>query len=1013
MPTDESGKPLDVAISSMSVISRTNPAQIFEAALGKIAAKTGKPYVVRDFAPGQNIGQEVENELAKHNVNFKETLTDPITGRQIPNVGVGNMYIMKLHHLSESKAKGRGLGGYDESGQPLRGASGKAMRMSLGDTNALLSAGATKVLHDSHMLRGQANDEFWAAFMAGFPTRPPHESAPFKRFLSELKGAGLNPIHKGTRYHLWAMTDKDVDALAGNRIVKNGETLDISRDGRPIKDGLHDPNIFGTVDSTTQWAKIPLHEPVINPAFEDPIRRLLGLTENKLREVIAGRQEISTGTGMKAIVDALRNYNVPKELEKARADFNSKRKTQRDDAQRKLGYLKHMSETNRSPADWILSSVPVLPPGFRPVSMGGRNNSTIVHDYNYVYKELIEANDVLKELSKQVSDTGDERLNLYDSIKAVTGLGDPVGAKNKERGVKGILSRLLGDTSKMSYLQQRLLGTPVNLSGRGAILPDPELDMDEIGVPKSIAWDIYHPFIVRRLVRSGMPRVEAVKQVTEQTDTAKDALKREMSERPVLANRYPLLHRYGHMAFNPVLVEGDAIRVNHIVTKGFNADFNGDSVLTDLIVVRVNNELFIGNFEQFIQKYVLPDYVEKNAVDRFGKQTTGFEFDESVDIRVPSVNIDGSTSWNKVKQITIHTSHGPDCYMVKTKNGMQSIFTAHHNFLKLSPICEITSAYTSEVSVGDLVPTILGKDFDVINDKYGDQLLDKDYANIIGEYISNGNDIPSWIYNSPYEFRVELLKIVINKIGKNCGNYITLNTSKRNVALGIKMLLATLGVPSSINKCKVKLPKLNDDFKPLVKFSKFKDIVPLPQCIIDILSKRRKKFSNSKYAQQRYCPRSEALLIIKGMKKNELDELCVRNWIGIVSSPNLVWEPITSIEKVDRPDVTYDFSVEGSETFCIDGFYLTHNTFSLHVPLSDEAIKEAYEKMLPSRNLFSPASMKVHYLPNMEHVQALHAASTMDEQNPEVVFETKADMLKAFHEGKIGMGTRIKILKDK
>ena len=254
---------------------------------------------------------------------------------------------------------------------------------------------------------------------------------------------------------------------------------------------------------------------------------------------------------------------------------------------------------------------------------------------------------------------------------------------------------------------------------------------------------------------------------------------------------------------------------------------------------------------------------------------------------------------------------------------------------------------------------------------------------------------------------------MINKIGKNCGNYITLNTSKRNVALGIKMLLATLGVPSSINKCKVKLPKLNDDFKPLVKFSKFKDIVPLPQCIIDILSKRRKKFSNSKYAQQRYCPRSEALLIIKGMKKNELDELCVRNWIGIVSSPNLVWEPITSIEKVDRPDVTYDFSVEGSETFCIDGFYLTHNTFSLHVPLSDEAVKEAYEKMLPSRNLFSPASMKVHYLPNMEHVQSLHAASTMDEQNPEVVFETKADMLKAFHEGKIGMGTRIKILKDK
>lgn len=129
-----------------------------------------------------------------------------------------------------------------------------------------------------------------------------------------------------------------------------------------------------------------------------------------------------------------------------------------------------------------------------------------------------------------------------------------------------------------SFLQQKLLGTPADLSGRGQILPDPDLHMDEIGVPESVAWEIYHPFVVRRLVQAGMPRAEAARVVEARGDAARRALVDEMGARPVTATRYPALHRYSVMAFRPRLAAGDAIRLTPIVTKGYGADFDGDTM---------------------------------------------------------------------------------------------------------------------------------------------------------------------------------------------------------------------------------------------------------------------------------------------------------------------------------------------------------------------------------------------------------------------------------------------------
>jgi DNA-directed RNA polymerase subunit beta' len=176
-----------------------------------------------------------------------------------------------------------------------------------------------------------------------------------------------------------------------------------------------------------------------------------------------------------------------------------------------------------------------------------------------------------------MADTGAEKLNVYDAVKAVMGLGDPVGAKNKERGVKGVLARLLGDTAKHGFYQQKILGSPTNLSGRAQALPNPDLDMDEVGIPEAIAWNVYHPFVVRRMVRQGIPRVEAARMAADKHPRAKRALLDEMADRPILMTRYPALHRHSVMAFNPRLTAGSGVQVNNLVTKPYGGDFDGDA----------------------------------------------------------------------------------------------------------------------------------------------------------------------------------------------------------------------------------------------------------------------------------------------------------------------------------------------------------------------------------------------------------------------------------------------------
>jgi DNA-directed RNA polymerase subunit beta len=577
MPQDAQGRPLEVLVSPLGLASRINPSQLVEAALGKVAEKTGKPYKIKDFDSAVDLLQFAKDELRKNQLNDLDDVVDPATGRKIRGVLTGNRFFMKLHHTSESKAQGRSTGGYTAEGAPAKGGVEGAKRVGMLDLGALLSHGAGQVIRDAKMVRGQANPEYWSQFMAGYSAPLPKIPHVYTKFVEQLRGAGINTVREGTKTHIMALTDKDIEQLAGDREIKNAETVDWKGGLRPKSGGLFDETLTGGHNGN-RWSKITLHEPMPNPVMEEPIRRTLGLTEKKFRDVLAGREKINDETGPTAIKNALSRINVPKAIEQARQDIQSGRKTLRDAAVRRLAFLKASEKTGVHPENWMLSKMPVIPPAFRPVSTMGQKKLPLVADANYLYKELLDANGALKESHGVLDDVGDERLGLYDAMKGVTGLGDPVQSKNVERRVRGFLSQVFGSSPKYGTVQRKLLSSTVDLVGRAVITPNADLDMDHVALPEEKAWEIYKPFIVRGLVRRGLPRMEAIKAFDGKNNSARSELMTQMNSRPIIINRAPVLHRYGMMAFYPRLTKNKTMEVSPLVTKGFNADFDGDAM---------------------------------------------------------------------------------------------------------------------------------------------------------------------------------------------------------------------------------------------------------------------------------------------------------------------------------------------------------------------------------------------------------------------------------------------------
>lgn len=291
MPRTIDGQPIDVLLNSQGIPSRVNDSLIYELLLGKVAAKTGQPIKVPNFNKiGEKWYEQVEKMLSDAGVSKKEELFDPKTNKKLENpVLVGNGYVLKLHHTAESKVSARGVAGYTLDQQPAKGSGegASSKRLSMLEIAALISSGAYKTLKESATLRGQKNDQYWRELRQGYQPRQPGVPFVWNKFMALLNGAGLRAHDLGGgKLRLGPFTDKELDTRRAVEI-KKGDLVDLNS-LEPVKGGLFDPAIVGN----NAWGKIALPFRVVNPAFEEAVRELTGMTKQEFRDLLAGKRQI-------------------------------------------------------------------------------------------------------------------------------------------------------------------------------------------------------------------------------------------------------------------------------------------------------------------------------------------------------------------------------------------------------------------------------------------------------------------------------------------------------------------------------------------------------------------------------------------------------------------------------------------------------------------------------------------------------------------------------------------------
>lgn len=578
MPRDAAtNEPYDILMNPLGIPSRVAPGQLIETALGKLAKATGQQVRIPQDPPPEGWAKWASDQLAAAGVSPTADVFDPETGRTLHGIGDGYVYFHAMHHLADKKisAKG-GSGGYTADLQPAKGGKTGAKRISGLDTYALIAHGATEVMKDVQTVRGTKNEEYWKAVRSGGPLPAPQVPFVYQKAMNLLRAGGINVVEGQKATDILPMTDKDTDELTGGRVIENSRMLD--DDLKELKGGLFDPVLTGGNGNRSRWAAIALPEPIPNPVMEEPVRRLLGLTSKKLQAVLSGEEKLNGLTGGKALQAALGLINVDQEIAKQRDLARRSRGSARDNAVKVIGYLSGCKKQGIEPKDWMISKVPVIPPMFRPIAKVG--DTALVSDINELYRDVIESADAFRQLKADVPDSGlaEERLNVYNSVKAAYGLGEPISPEGQAKRLKGAIRQVIGTSPKLGLWQSKVISKAVDGVGRAVISPEPNYDMDQCGIPENEAWTLYKDYVVRSLRRRGYPEDRALQLIEDRAPVAKDLLLEEMGRRPVILDRAPTWHKFNLMAFWPSLVEGDTMRMNPVVEKAFTADHDGDTM---------------------------------------------------------------------------------------------------------------------------------------------------------------------------------------------------------------------------------------------------------------------------------------------------------------------------------------------------------------------------------------------------------------------------------------------------
>lgn len=311
------------------------------------------------------------------------------------------------------------------------------------------------------------------------------------------------------------------------------------------------------------------------------------LTEGEYGEACEkfGAENFRVGMGAESIKELLENINLDElsnELKKGLVDATGQKKIR---LSRRLEVCEAFRKSGNRPEWMIIDVVPVIPPDLRPMVQleGGRFATS---DLNDLYRRVINRNNRLKKLieihapeiimrneKRMLQEAVDTLIDNGRHGKAVTGAGN--------RELKSLSDMLKGKTGRF---RQNLLGKRVDYSGRSVIVVGPDLKFHQCGLPKKMALELFKPFIMKQLVEDGIVHnIKSAKKYVERLNSnVWDILDKVIKDHPVLLNRAPTLHRLGIQAFEPVLVEGKAIKLHPLVCTAYNADFDGDQMAVHL-----------------------------------------------------------------------------------------------------------------------------------------------------------------------------------------------------------------------------------------------------------------------------------------------------------------------------------------------------------------------------------------------------------------------------------------------
>lgn len=577
MPRDKDGNPIEIIMSPLGVIGRANPGQIYEAALGKIAKKTGQPIIIENFKHDDAL-QLVKNKLkeAGFDEDGAEELFDA-DGKSIGRVMTGYSYILKLSKQAKTGFSARGAGAgesYDINKTPTSGGQEGAKALDVLSIYAMLAHGAKANLREMSVDKSTQNPEFWNALRNGAPLPAPKPTFAYNKFLSYLKGAGVNVERKGDYLQLLPFTDDDILA-SSNGEVKKAKFIN-AKDLKGKKGGFMDPSIFGK--DGDKWGHINLVHPVVNPLFKNGLMAVLGITEDELNK----KQKSGE------IIHDIKNINLDQLEKEVNEQLKNTTSEQIEDKlNKRLRYIKALKESGIKPEKaYILTKIPVIPPQMRPIVGGEEEDSQIVAQSNFLYRDLFLSNQALQKVSsipyipKEIKE--ELRENLQKAAEALAGIQPPVGVYPDARKPAGFIEQIKGTgdaPAKMGFFQRKILRKTLDVTGRGVITPDPQLALDEVGLPEEMAWKIYRPFLEARLKKDmGMTHADVLKHLDTRSPVATAALRKEMEYRPVILNRAPSLHKFSLLAFKPFISNGKTIRIPSLVVSGYNADFDGDAM---------------------------------------------------------------------------------------------------------------------------------------------------------------------------------------------------------------------------------------------------------------------------------------------------------------------------------------------------------------------------------------------------------------------------------------------------